>query len=269
MLSSSAGSAELSNFENVPSVKKNFVKIFELNAPKTNQFELRADFPQGTGLTLDVIPQVSGILQTDISAQIFSANILEVTPLYAKNPDAKIFGDKIFDGKRVNLQINDKNFVGAVEDGVIKVSLDDAGEMINLQKIHFENLGVVFSGNDTAQLKNPANIFVWLIALAAILTILILLWRRQKIKSREDFSMKKILPPIKIPELQKNFSYHGKLIICAPNVEDFAPREFNLFRITDAQISLSKILEACSIENFSDVEGIVIRPDARGDFAGK
>ncbi len=264
LLSSSAGNAELLNIENVSSVKKNFVKIFDLNAPKTNQFELRADFPQGNGLTLDVIPQVSGILQTDISAQIFSANILEITPLYAKNPEIKIFGDKFFEGKRVNLQINDKNFVGAVEDGVIKVPLDGAGEIINLQNIHFENLGVVFSGNDTAQLKNPANILVWIIALAAILTILILARRLQKNKSCADFYMKKILPPINTPSILKNFSYHGKLIICAPNAEDSAPREFNLFRVNDEQISLSKILESCSIENFSDAEGIVIKPTAQG-----
>lgn len=264
LLSSSAGNADILNFENVPSVKKNFVKIFELNAPQKNKFEIRADFPQGNGLTLDVIPQVSGILQTNISMQIFSANILEITPLYAKNPKVKIFADKFFEGKRVNLQINDKNFVGAVEDGVIKVSLDGVGETVNLQEIHFENLGVVFSGNDTAQLKNPANIFVWIIALAAILTILILSRRLQKDKSRSDFFIKKFWSPKKIPIIQKDFSYHGKLIISAPNVEEFARREFNLFRVTDAQISLSKILEGCSVENFSDAEGVLIKPTERG-----
>jgi len=264
LLSSSAGNADILNFENVPSVKRNFVKIFELNAPQKNKFEIRADFPQGNGLTLDVIPQVSGILQTNISMQIFSANILEITPLYTKNPEVKIFGDKYFEGKSVNLQINDKNFVGAVEDGVIKVSLDGVGETVNLQKIHFENLGVVFSGNDTAQLKNPTNIFVWIIALAAILTILILSRRLQKDKSRSDFFIKKFWSPKKIPIIQKNFSYHGKLIISASNVEEIAPREFNLFRVTDAQISLSKILEGCNLKNFPDAEGVLIKPTERG-----
>ena len=138
------------------------------------------------------------------------------------------------------------------------------GEIVNLQKIHFENLGVFFSGNDTAQLKNPTNIFVWIIALAAILTILILSWRRHKNKSFEDLSIKKFWSPKKVPVIQQDFSYHGKLIICASNAEDFAPREFNLFRVTAPQISLSKILEDCTLESFPAAEEIIIKPTSQG-----
>ena len=252
LLSSSAGKAEIENIKTVSRVDKNFLKVFEVDAPLTNKFELSADFPQGTGLTLDVIPTISGRIEAEISTSIFGADILEVTPIY-KNSDAKIFEDKFFDGKAVRLQINGRDFAGEVKNGVIKVPLENVGENISLQKIHFENLGVIFNGEDTAQLKNGSNIIVWLIAVAAILTILILSWRLQK----------KSYGVASAAALEKNFSYHGKLIISAPD-EEFSTREINLFRITTAQISLMKILESCGIENFSEFEGIWIKPAAQG-----
>ena len=40
--------------------------------------------------------------------------------------------------------------------------------------------------------------------------------------------------------------------------------EFNLFRVNDAQISLSKILEDCNIEGSQKFAGIIINPATKG-----
>ena len=159
-----------------------------------------------------------------------------------------------------------KIFFGKVQNGVIEVPLEDAGENISLQKIYFEDLGIIFDGEDTAQLKNYANFVVWLIALDAILIILILSWCLQRksysavngVASTMTIESEKNFKPV------ANFSYHGKLIITAPNDENFETREFNLFRIATEQISLSEILEFCNIERFSEFAGIVIKPAAQG-----
>lgn len=258
LMTSSAGKAELLNVEKTTETKRDFVKVFEITAPKTNQFELAVDYPQGTGLTVDVIPTVKGFLEADISTQIFSDNILEITPFYIQNHNAKIFDSKFFNGKTVNLQINDKNFVGVVENGTIKTALDGVGDDIFLQKVQFENLGVNFEGFEPIQLKNPTVKIVWLIALAAILTILILSWRIQK----------KNPQPLKNLFLKsasaKNVSYNGKLKIQTTVDEVVTISEFNLFRVNDSQISLSKILEDCSIENSQKFAGIIINPATKG-----
>ena len=109
LLSSSTGKAEIENVAASSVIEKNFVKVFEVNNPSTNKFNLLADFPEGTGLTLDVIPTVSGKIEAEISMSIFGKNILEVTPTY-KNSETKIFEDEFFYGKAVRLQIDDKNF---------------------------------------------------------------------------------------------------------------------------------------------------------------
>ena len=258
LMTSSAGNAELLNVEKTTETKRDFVKVFEITAPKTNQFELAVDYPQGTGLTVDVIPTVKGFLETDISTQIFSDNILEITPFYIQNHNAKIFDSQFFNGKTVNLQINDKNFIGVVENGTIKTALDGVGDDIFLQKVQFENLGVNFDGFEPIQLKNPTVKIVWFIALAAILTILILSWRIQK----------KNPQPLKNLFLKsasaKNVSYTGKLKIQTVKDEVVMLHEFNLFRVNDAQISLSKILEDCNIENSQKFAGIIISPATKG-----
>ena len=257
LLSSSAGNATLNNFSNVASVKRNFINIFELNAPTTNKFEMTTNYPQGTGLTLDVIPTVNGILQTEISSSLFAENVLEITPVYRNNSDSKILADKFFDNKTVALQINDKNFWGKVKDGTINLAIPNAEENISLQKVHFEDLGIIFEGDDTAQLKNPKNSIAWIIALLAISVILILSWLIHK----KNYSVASAA----ILSAEKNiFSFKGKLKICARNAEDSSPREFNLFRLNSAQISLSKILEECNFEDFQNVEGIIIKPAAQG-----
>ena len=165
---------------------------------------------------------------------------------------------KIYDdNKTVALQINDKNFGGKVKDGTINLAIPNAEENISLQKVHFEDLGIIFEGDDTAQLKNPKNSIAWIIALLAISVILILSWLIHK----KNYSVASAA----ILSAEKNiFSFKGKLKICARNAEDSSPREFNLFRLNSAQISLSKILEECNFEDFQNVEGIIIKPAAQG-----
>lgn len=257
-VSSSAGSAELLNAEKVSTVNRKFVKIFELDAPNSNKFEIAVDYPQGTGLTIDALPTVKGFLEADISARLFSDNILEITPYYLQNHSAKIFDDRFFNGRAVNLQVNGMQVVGVIENGTIKSPLRGVGENVLLQNVKFENLGVNFDGFEQLQLENPKNRIVWIIATVAVLTILILLGLIQK---KNPSQLKNLV--LKSASA-KNFSYHGNLIINTTTNEEFAPREFNLFRLTVAQVALSNILEDCNVVDAEKFAGIVIKPSAKG-----
>ena len=73
------------------------------------------------------------------------------------------------------------------------------------------------------------------------------------------------IKPSSAEPISKN-SYQGKLIIRAESDKESSPRVFNLFRVTDAQISLAKILEECSIIDFEKFAGIIIKPSANGIF---
>ena len=252
--------------------------MFNLKAPSSNNFEIEIDYPQGTGLTLDVIPTVSGILKTDYSRS-FLGDTLEITPVYADDTLSKILSNKFFDGKTLTLLINDNAVEGKIQGGVIEVPLDDIDENISLKKIHFEDVGIIFDGNDTANIfVKKIPILALTLALVGILTIVglsCLIYRKRNRSayienSREIFVVdEKILPSSAeqiLPKLFKNnkFSYSGKLIIYViktPDSEEIAPREFNLFRMNSAQIPLSYILEQCTLDKFlSNVKNIFISP---------
>lgn len=256
LLSSSAGTAQLQNFTNAPAINNSYVKVFNVAAPNSNKFSMAIDYPQGTGLTLDVIPTIKGTINAQVEQPLFTENILQITPMYKNLLDRKLLEDKFFEGKELHLQINDKEFLGKVSNGVIEVKLDGVGHNISLQKIHFEELGIIFDGDDTAQLTNPASRIAWFIALAAILVILALLFRTQK---KNPQPLKNLLVNT---ASAKNFSYHGLLKIRTS--DDATTREFNIFRVADEQISLSQILENCSIDNFEPFAGIIVKPAPQG-----
>lgn len=239
LLSSSVGSAALKNY--TPAIQGKFINIFEIDNPPQNNFELEIDYPQGTGLTLDVIPTVEGTLQADTSTRFFK-NILEITPIHDAE---KILADKYFDDKLINLRVNDKDIEGRIQDGTIYAEVN---EDVSLQKIDFEDIGIIFEGDDTAKVELPKNYFAWVIAAVGILIILWLIWRIRNKK------------PI-IKTKNSKLSYGGKLILY---VKDNAPREFNLFRMNSAQIKLSEILSKCNIEIFNDAENILINPAEKG-----
>ena len=71
--------------------------MFNLKTPSANNFEIEIDYPQGTCLTLDVIPTVSGMMKTDYGYS-FLSNTLKITQVYAKDTLSKILDNKFFDG---------------------------------------------------------------------------------------------------------------------------------------------------------------------------
>ncbi len=272
LLSSNVGNATLKNFP--PSIKGKFINIFEVNAPSTNNFEFEINYPQGTGLTLDVIPTVTGTLQTNTTTKFLVQDILEITPM---NDDKKILADKFFDGKLINLKIDSKNIEGTIHDGTIQVPLDDLGENISLQKINFNEIGIIFEGDDTAQIYAPKSHYLEiLIALIGLSIIGGLSWRIQnKNKSSKSKNILEMLdgkesniPPLEksLPKtINSDFSYSGKLMIYVtktPDAEEIAPREFNLFRMNSAQIPLAYVLKQCNInEDFKGASNIFLNPD--------
>ena len=70
LLSSNPGNAKL-NGKADEIIDENFVKIFKLNTPNVNEFEFDINYPQDTGLTLDVVAEVDGNLQTNLTTHIF------------------------------------------------------------------------------------------------------------------------------------------------------------------------------------------------------
>ena len=102
-LSSNPGVAELKS-KSDKIIDENFVKIFGLDAPNANTFELDIDYPQGTGLTLDVVAEVERILQNNLTTSTFSPNVLEITPVY--NTQEKILDDDFFDGKSLRVKVD-------------------------------------------------------------------------------------------------------------------------------------------------------------------
>ena len=273
LLSTNSGTANLKNASK--KLGGNFIQIFEVNSPQTNKFDFEINYPQNSGLTLDAVPSVEGILLTEAETHIFSANKLKITPVYKNNPAEKIFADNFFENKPVRVKINGTELNAVVSGGDIEVALPN-GEEIFLQN------------------------FVLILAGLAILTILILSYFLQKknqpqqeeiakptaeiTKVEKVSDVKKVSTPAKVAEesltddfrevpekiSDKKLSYAGKLIIYLTKTlsdEDIAPREFNLFRFGGGEITLQKILSECNIsDKVQEIGDIIISPSKRGIF---
>ena len=277
LFSSKTGTAQLKYIQSDNIFQGHFVKIFNINTPTSTEFEIAADYPQGSGLTLDVVPTVAGTLQTKPGTKFLIKDILEITPVYANNPDTKILSDTFFEGKKINLLVNDKNVAGEIQNGTIQLPLDDLDENISLQKIYFEDVGIIFDGDDTARLVVPKNHYgAILLSLIGLLIIGGLSWRinRKKYsyaKANPFITQEKTLPPVEsYSKLVKssNAEFNGKLVLYAtkiPDDEDFAPREFNLFRMNFEKIPMSYVLEKCGIfKMFPNAVDIFISPNGNG-----
>ena len=300
LVASNPGKSTLENSSAVKVMEGNFVKIYEIASSSENNLEFSADYPQGTGLTLDAEIDVEGSLQAEISKSIFSADTLEITPVYKNNPSEKIFADHFFENKPVRVEFNGKIFDASIHNGVISVELEGDEKIIYLQKVFFEDLGVNFIGENSAEVQpSDNNYLMWILAIGAISVILILSYflRKKNIPELEEIEEVEVKPvqiekivepkpePKKIsspkkkieeklsktkPVKEEKFSYEGKFLIYVTKTlreEDIEPREFNLFRVGRVKISLLEILQECGIaEYFQEVGGIVISPGRRGIY---
>ena len=280
LLSSNQGVAELKSDSDV--IAGNFVKIFKLNAPTANEFEFDINYPQGTGLTLDVVAEVEGTLQTNLQTSIFAKNILEITPVHGGTEQKKILADNFFDGKSLRVQVDGKIISSTVRDGVIRVELADIGNKISLEKIFFEDLGIIFVGENSAQIDVAAgrNYLPWILAVAGVAVILVLSYLlsrkrtlRRKLPAKKNFAPKIIPPDLSAdkPIRDKNFFYRGELIVRVmknPNKDYIEPRTFNLFRLNSAApVDLTAVLQACGIDfDAKDFHGIIFSPSANGVY---
>lgn len=275
LISSNAGKADSTNAEK--KFDGNFVKTFEIHHQTAENFNLNLNFPAQTAITLDAIAEVEGTLQKDIFF-----NELE---LILRNLDGtKILSDKFFEDKPIRAKINGKIFDAKISDGEIKIDLSDEDKNISLQKVYFEDVGIIFKGDDTAELVLSDHRYLpYILAGLAILAILLLALRKRKVVEKtKEVSQEKIsvlprpvpekTPPVKVEpvEIRKRVSYNGKFIIYFTRhagVEEIEPREFNLFRETTDKINLQEILKKCEVEEeFLGAENIFISPSKKGIF---
>ena len=287
LLSSNAGDLTLNGFPNAQTFQGDFVNVFELNTPKKNQFEMSLNYPKGTGLTLDVVPTVDGALETNTTVNFLLEDIFEITPSYTRF-SGKIFDNPYFEGKKINLRVNDKNIVGKIEHGAIcfpldELELDRSDDKVSIQKIHFEDVGIIFVGDDTLETVAKRNHykdgFVALLGLAVILGLAYAIYKKNNPDADRLSDLldtigdgAKALPPVEKvldrKKLERKVFYAGKLMIYVtktPTNEIFEPREFNLLRANASNISLSEILTRCSIyEDFNGTEKIFVRPEGKG-----
>ena len=227
-----------------------FVKIFKLNTPNANEFEFDINYPQNTGLTLDVVAEVEGNLQTNLVTHIFSADILEITPVYNDSEQKKILADDFFDDKSLRVKVDGKIIKSTIRDGIINVELNDVGSQISLEKIYFEDLGIIFIGKDSAQINfSGRNYLPWILAFIGVSIILV-----KTFPGKKNITLKQIMPlefTNEKPIHDKNFFYKGELIVSVmknPNKDYIAPRMFNLFRQDSVKpIDLTVVLKTCGI----------------------
>lgn len=265
LISSNAGDATL---ENSAAMSGRYVNIFEINSPQAKNFEIALNYPPNTAITLDAVAEVEGTLEKNISP-----GALEITPVNLNG--GKIFGDSFFENKPVRVKINDKIFSTNISGGEIKIDLSDEGKNVSLQKVFFEDVGVKFIGDDTAEMTLPENNYLpYILAGAAIILILFLAFRKKKLEEKpQEIPQKKvtILPEqVKSVEEPKKFPYSGKFAVYftkSAQEEEISPREFNLLRVTAAQISFLEILKECGIdEEFAGAEKIFVSPSGNGIF---
>lgn len=274
LISSNPGNATADNISKT--FNGNFIKTFSTDSPQTNNFEIALNYPPQTALTLDAIIEVEGTLQKDISS-----DEIELVPIDMNGE--KIFSDNFFENKSVRVKINDKIFDEKIVEGAIKIDLSGEGRNISLQKVFFEDVGIIFKGDDTAEIILPENNFLpYILAILAICLILFLAYRKKKIlEIPQETKSPEIKPTVeKVPVLPekikevvvepKKFSFNGKFNIYftkTANEEEIEPMEFNLFRVNVAQMNLAEILKTCGIEeNFLGAEKIIVSPSKKGVF---
>ena len=287
LTSSNPGNASINNIKPSSIITGNYVKIFDVALPESTHFDFKVDYPEGTGLTLDMIAETAGEINTNISRPLFGDDKLEITPVNIGDSNTDIFNDNYFNGKKLLLKINGNDVKATVNDGTIETKLDNVNNDIKLQKINFEDLGVRIIGEDSVQVDISENNYLsWLFALIGIAIIIFLLYsiyrkrklnedqqilpspdiksnpsnintsieNKPKIKPKEHLiklnKQDDVVEPVQSSKVSK-ISYNGKLLIYVtktPDDEDISPREFNLFRLFNTKpILLAKVLRDCNL----------------------
>ena len=205
LTSSNPGSASLKNVKPSSIVTGKYVKIFDITLPESTHFEFEVDYPEGTGLTLDMIAETTGEIKADISRSLFGNDTLEVIPIHTGDSNKDILADEYFNGKKVHLKLNDNDVVATVSNGIIETKIDNADNNIELKEINFEDLGIRFIGDDSAQVDvSGSNYLAWLLALigiAVIIALLYLLYRKRKFHEEQQ-----VLPPPAVKSNPSNIS---------------------------------------------------------------
>lgn len=227
-----------------------YVKVFDVTLPDSTHFDFNVDYPEGTGLTLDMIAETTGEINADISSSLFGEDKLEITPVHIGDRNADIFADNYFNGKKVLLRINGNDVEATVNNGTIETKLDNTKDNIELQKINFEDLGVRFIGESGTQMDISKNNYLsWLFALigiAIIITLLYLLYRKRKFNEEQQN-----LPPPPPPVINSNPSNTN---ISTENKPKVKPKEH--------VIKLNK-------QNDDEIEPVQISKPSKVSYNGK
>ena len=244
------------------------------NAPFTaGRLEFSADYPPGTDIKLDAVPELDGTLRAEAEPAVWGrGGELRVTLVSRSDETRKLLGDKYFDGKTVHLKVNGEDIEGILKNGTITAQLpelEDAADFATVEGICFEELGIRFLGTNMTKVPlERGGRWPMYAALFGIGVIALLLWLlRSKARKREE---RAALPPAG-KALNPQTAYSGKLVLYitkTPDDTDLPPMEFNLFRQSRGQeITVEEVLKGCGVMlKFPGAEQIVLGPVRRGIY---
>ena len=167
LIASNWGTAELKGAEEVNTLQGGYVKVLEAIKPGKTTLELELNYPEGTGLTLDVIPEVSGIMEADVSRSIFGGYNLDLTPVYSPDNPTRILSNRYFNGKKLRVQTAEGEIIAEVSGGdvsakVHKTTLDvNNNKKIIVNAAKFEDLGVRYTSVEQVEFDLSDNNLVY------------------------------------------------------------------------------------------------------------
>lgn len=255
--------------------------------PNYTEWILPTDYPPGTEIKCDLVPEVEGKLIGEAQASRWG-DALEVrlNLVTAEGEHKSLLSSEFFEGKSLRLTLDDQECTGTIKNGVITVQLPKfTGERIWAENLRFEDLGVRFIGENAVLLNVERPGFLsWILAALGIGTIGVL-YRRLKGKQESAppvivTSDEKIKPPAPVAIVAKDkpaftilksddLHYTGRLdiyVTATPDDEDIAPLEYNLFRRAGGkQITLAEIMRGTGVrQNFVGAENILFSPARQG-----
>lgn len=199
------------------------------------------------------------------------------------NSKGNIFDNDYYNGKDIELNINDKLYKSVIENGEINLSLDilNLGEnltiSLNVDKFeeNFLNLKPINIKLDEIKIKQLLEqnkkdykyLPLYIILLALLLIIILIIFKNINTRKKEILNQEKLKEEREksLFKPKNPYTYSGKLNLYIINTKDgydIAPQTFNLQRKeTSEKINLREILDACKI-NIGDesAKNIVFEP---------